>query len=247
MSYKRLSTSERNSILADFQAGKETPGYEVIPSKTTKGKYTVRRKKEETPAEPAPVTTPETETETVAETEDAGETVTDESYNPYTDDDNYIPSYKLNKNAMFREMQMQMNRMFIEQMKVLRQWQKQTIRKQDKIKTRTKRIHDILQTIPTDEVEEPEVKEEVKEEVEQEAPVQEETEVPLNTGYNYFDNDYQNPTPVNVTAPPPEPEPLPEKTYANEYEAEIDQLAGDVVGFRIPSRRDRFNMKNFPI
>ena len=42
---QRLVDSKRNELIANFMEGKEDPEYEVIPSKTTKGKYTVRKRK----------------------------------------------------------------------------------------------------------------------------------------------------------------------------------------------------------
>ena len=57
----RLPASKRNAIIADFTNGVNDPEYEVIPSKTIKGKYTVRKRKAEesgdqqaeTPEQPA--------------------------------------------------------------------------------------------------------------------------------------------------------------------------------------------------
>ena len=43
--------SQRNELIANFMEGKEDPEYEVIPSKTTKGKYTVRKRKVNLPVE----------------------------------------------------------------------------------------------------------------------------------------------------------------------------------------------------
>ena len=43
----RLPASKRNAIIADFTNGVNDPEYEVIPSKTIKGKYTVRKRKAE--------------------------------------------------------------------------------------------------------------------------------------------------------------------------------------------------------
>ena len=55
---QRLADSKRNELIANFMEGKEDPEYEVIPSKTTKGEYTVRKRKVNLPVEeepPAPI------------------------------------------------------------------------------------------------------------------------------------------------------------------------------------------------
>jgi hypothetical protein len=152
MSYDRLKTSERNRIIADFTAGKPDPNYDVIPSKTQKGKFTIRRKlpaenkppveekpKEETKNEP-----PAENLQNTANMEAEEEEVDDPNYNPYLDDETYYPKFKLTKNAMFREMQLMLNKIMLEQMKMLRQDQKRTEAKRKKYGTKTKKIHNIL-------------------------------------------------------------------------------------------------------
>ena len=51
---QRLADSKRNELIANFMEGKEDPDYEVIPSKITKGKYTVRKRKVNLPVEEEP-------------------------------------------------------------------------------------------------------------------------------------------------------------------------------------------------
>lgn len=237
---KRLTQKERNAIIADFNQGNPTPGYDVIPSKAQKGRYTIRKKQEEKPETPETPAAPETE-EAPQEKE---EVVVDEgtvSPDDEIDDDtlSYVPSFKLNKNAMFREMQMQMNRLMLEQMKMIRQQQKWSNKKQKKMKDRTKQMYDIISAPPLQEIYE---EEDVPEE-----PVETEQVPVQNT--DYFDKGYQNPAPSRKKEPEPapEPEPIPEKEYQNEYERDLDDMAGESIQYYIPSRNDRYNYKNFPI
>ena len=68
----RLPASKRNAIIADFTNGVNDPDYEVIPSKTIKGKYTVRKRKaEETPEQPAQEEEPQREEQQQEEEEEA--------------------------------------------------------------------------------------------------------------------------------------------------------------------------------
>ena len=228
--YVRLPDSKRNELIANFQAGITDPNYEVIPSKTTVGRYTIRKRKvampveqpEQTPEAPPPEQQPEQPPE---------------EENPYLDDASYFPSFKMNKNAMFREMQMQMNRMFIEQMKMMRQQVKQTEKKREKLKMKSKRITDMLTNI-VDQAEQEELEEkkqaeashdeeEEKEEV-PEVPKQEPVQVPKSGEIL-----------KEIAAPP-------EREYKNDYEKSIDQMAGDVYR-TIPSRRSRLHTEKFGI
>ena len=43
--YVRLPDSKRNELIAKFHDGVVDPDYEVIPSKNTQGRYTIRRRK----------------------------------------------------------------------------------------------------------------------------------------------------------------------------------------------------------
>ena len=228
--YVRLPDSKRNELIANFQAGITDPNYEVIPSKTTVGKYTIRRRKV---AMPVPEQEqPEQEVPQIEQPQEQ-----QEEENPYLNDASYFPSFKMNKNAMFREMQMQMNRMFIEQMKMMRQQVKQTEKKREKLKMKSKRITDILTNIVND-AEKEELEEKNKEEETHEEEEEKEVETP----------ETPKPEPVQL---PKSSEMLkemaqPEKQYANSYEKNIDQLAGDVYR-TIPSRRARLHTEKFGI
>ena len=46
---QRLADSKRNKLIANFMEEKEEPEYEGIPSKTTKGRYTVMKRKASLP------------------------------------------------------------------------------------------------------------------------------------------------------------------------------------------------------
>ena len=58
---QRLADSKRNELTANYMEGKEDPEYEGIPSKTTKGKYTVRKRKVNLPIEEEPPAPPKEE------------------------------------------------------------------------------------------------------------------------------------------------------------------------------------------
>ena len=224
--YVRLRDSKRNELIANFQEGIMDPEYEVIPNKTTKGKYTIRKRKVPLPTEAPKQETQEGDTpaeEPVQQPEEIEEPE-QEDYNPYLDDQNYLPQFKMNKNAMFREMQMQINRMFIENMKMMRQQVKQTEKKRLKLKEKNAKISNMLSSI---------VEQAEREEAEAEN-VEDEVEVP------------EEPEPETQPEPEPEPEPVPQREYANDYEKGLDMMAGDVYS-TVPSRRNRLHTEKFGI
>ena len=246
----RLPASKRNAIIADFTNGVNDPEYEVIPSKTIKGKYTVRKRKveesgdqqAETP-EPQQVVLHEVSGDQQAEEpqqeeeEDVVDDQTNSMFNPY---------------AYFQEYQLQVNRLLIEQMKALRQNSKYMMKKQQKYKQRQKTIRNIFSEVangddddakvsgdqqaephPFQQVEErPPVQEKVTEEEEQHEVAPQ--ELPPIT--SYYQNDY--PQPQTNYQPPPRPlTPAPEPVqYQNDYEAKLDDMAGT---YNFVSRRDR--------
>ena len=221
----RLPASKRNAIIADFTNGVNDPEYEVIPSKTIKGKYTVRKRKvEETPKQLAQEEEPQQEeAPPQEEEEDVVDDQTNSMFNPY---------------AYFQEYQLQVNRLLIEQMKALRQNSKYMMKKQQKYKQRQKTIRNIFSEVVNGDddddakEERPPVQEKVTEEEEQheEAP----QELPPIT--SYYQNDY--PQPQTNYQPPPRPQtPAPEPVqYQNDYEAKLDDMAGT---YNFVSRRDR--------
>jgi hypothetical protein len=218
MSYDRLKTSERNRIIAAFTEGKPDPNYDVIPSKTQKGKYTIRKKlqnpnkkaEEAQPTEDAPseVSQPDIpNTEGVENEEEPAQE--EEDYNPYLDDSYYYPKTRMTKAAMFREMQMALNRMMLEQMKMLRRDQKRTEAKRKKYGTKTKKIHNILSSIAYNDDQIPQIPEATdKEEVEE-----------------YF-------TQKEPLVPPPEPD----DPDAQPYDEQLQDMAAEPV---VQSRRDK--------
>ena len=234
MSYQRLPDSKRNELIAEFNEGKINPDYEVIPSKTQKGKYTVRKRKVKLPTDenvqdPAP-DQPNEEPEPEPEEENQG---------VFQNDASYVPQFKMKKAAMFREFQMEMNRMFIEQMKMMRQQLKQQDKKRTKLKNKSQAVYNVLAEIaraPPEEPQEPEPEPE---------PEQPQEEQPSQNVADYFSPAYQSPEPPKEVQPPkapPEPEP---KEYQQPYEAEIDKMDGTY--YKPYSRRDRLNFKNFNI
>ena len=230
----RLPASKRNAIIADFTNGVNDPEYEVIPSKTIKGKYTVRKRKaEETPEQPAQEEEPQQEeAPPQEEEEDVVDDQTNSMFNPY---------------AYFQEYQLQVNRLLIEQMKALRQNSKYMMKKQQKYKQRQKTIRNIFSEVVNGDdddypkvsgdqqaEERPPVQEKVTEEEEQhEVALQEEALPPITS---YYQNDY--PQPQTNYQPPPRPlTPAPEPVqYQNDYEAKLDDMAGT---YNFVSRRDR--------
>ena len=238
MSYQRLPDSKRNELIAEFQEGKINPDYEVIPNKNQKGKYTVRRRKVSLPADQNVQDAPAAEPVADEQPEEVAE---------FQDDSAYFPSYKMKKNAMFRELQMEMNKMFIEQMKMMRQQIKHENKKRQKLKDKSQMVYDLLAEIakePPKPAPEPEPEPESAPEPESE-PEPVEREKVTSRSANYFDNTYKIDEPVKPVVPqkpPPEPEP---KVYQQPYEEDLDKIEG--VYFKPYSRRDRLNFKNFNI
>ena len=221
--YVRLPDSKRNELISKFNKGVIDPDYEVIPSKNTEGRYTIRRRKV-----PLPVPDDQPQSDEQPEQEEPEQPEQEEpEIDPYLDDRAYMPQFKLNKNAMFREMQIQMNRMMIENMKLMRQQVKATEKKRQKLKEKSKKMSQFLTKVLDEaEQEEPEpVVEEVHEEEEQ-AEV-EESNVPKQET-NSEDEQL-----------------IPASKNINQYEDKLDALAGDVnQGY---SRRDRLHFERFNI
>ncbi|MDR1722264.1 MAG: hypothetical protein LBR24_04360 [Methanobrevibacter sp.] len=147
MTYERLKASERNRIIHDFLNKKPDPNFDVYDNGN--GKYTIKRKtpiKKETPVKPVVeeennIIIEENPPDEPKQDEKADE---DEQYNPFTDNNMYLPQYKLSKMQMFSQMQMLMNQMFIENFKALRIQQKKTEKKRKLVGQKAKKIHDIL-------------------------------------------------------------------------------------------------------
>ena len=242
MSYARLPDSKRNELIAEYNEGKINPEYEVIPNKNQKGKYTVRRRKVALPADQNVQDPPANEPAVEDQQNVQPETVPE-----FQDDSAYIPTYKMKKNAMFRELQMEMNKMFIEQMKMMRQQLKQQNRKRQKLKDKSQAVYDLLAEIAREPPKEPELpKEEPKiEEIPDSPIVPEQEPEPEFHSSDYFDTTYTSPEPpkpVKQENPPPEPQP---RVYQQPYEQDLDQIEG--VVYKPYSRRDRLNFKNFNI
>ena len=130
---QRLADSKRNELIVNFMEGKEDPEYEVIPSKTTKGKYTVRKRKVNLPVEeesPAPPKEEKKEEVPVEENEE-GEADPGYYFNPYNP-------------YMFQDYQMMLNKMMVEQMKMMRREMKYATKKREKLKDKSKRIYNLL-------------------------------------------------------------------------------------------------------
>lgn len=235
MSYQRLPDSKRNELIAEFNEGKVNPDYEVIPSKTQKGKYTVRKRKVPLPSnENVQNSTPDQHTD---EPEPEPE---EENQGVFQNDAAYVPQFKMKKSAMFREFQMEMNKMFIEQMKMMRQQLKIQDKKRARLKNKSQAVYDILAEVaraPPEPEPEPEPEEQPEEKPQEEQPSQ--------NIADYFSPAYQSPEPPKQPDPPkvpPEPEP---REYQQPYEAEIDKMDGTY--YKPYSRRDRLNFKNFNI
>jgi hypothetical protein len=149
----RLPDSQRNSLIEDFRKGVVTPDYDIIPNKNIKGKYTVRGRKvtlpvkegEELPKEgeePKPTTE-----EDPLILQEQPQVITDETYNPFDDGELYLPPGAMKTGEVFREMQLQLNRVFLENMKMMRKDLKYQKLKHDKYKQKTKKIYDIINQV----------------------------------------------------------------------------------------------------
>ena len=210
----RLPDSKRNELIAEYNEGKTNPDYEVIPSKTQKGKYTVRKRK---------VSLPESDAAPVAAQENT------EPEDIQDDDPDNFPYYpQFNEEMMYRQYQAQLNQMMLEQMKLLRQNMKYSKYKQQKIKDKTNKIYGILSDAVSRAAPEPEPEPEYYPEPE------------ASPGYPE-----PKPEPEPEPEETPEPEPVPEQNYAQDYERDIDEMAGIV--YKPYSRKDRINWKNFNI
>ena len=221
--YVRLPDSKRNELISKFNKGVIDPDYEVIPSKNTEGRYTIRKRKVQLPVPDQP--TEESPEEQTQEPDNQEQLIPQEDIDPYLDDRAYMPQVKLNKNAMFRELQIQMNKMMIENMKLMRQQLKSTEKKRQKLKDKSKKMSMFLSKVLDEaEKEEPEETQEEQEEPE----TVEESNTPL---------------------PQPEEEEhdevIPASKHLNQYEDKLDDLAGDSnPGY---SRRDRLHFERFNI
>ena len=231
---QRLPDSKRNELIANYMEGKEDPEYEVIPNKNTKGKYTVRKRKVNLPVEKEE---PQVEIESKEETK---ESEPEQDQKESLEQGQYFNPYNP---YMFQDYQMMMNKMLVEQMKLMRQQMKYQNKKREKLKTKSKKIYDLLYDLAKPKEvnhEEEEINEEPEKIEPPRQPIKEENHT------NYFESDYKNKEP---SKPKPEPdsdsEHEPEQPqYKQEYEAKIDQMGGFI---RMPSRRDRLNFKNFNI
>ena len=225
----RLPQSKRNALIADFNAGIQDKEYEVIPSKNQKGRYTIRRRKENIEGEPAEEQPPQ-EPSVVVESDDSEEEpLKDIPEEPKILNTNFDENM-FNPYMYIQEYQMALNRMMVEQMKSLRQTNKYLMKKQKKYKERQQQIRNIFQEVvktpdSTEEPEEPSYTEPIEEEHEE------------TTTQDYFDNTYQNTEPtrdIELEKPLyPEPEPV---QYQNDYEEQLDDMAQN---YTFGSRRDR--------
>jgi hypothetical protein len=154
--YERLKTSERNKIIQAYRDGKPDPNYDVIPSKNQPGKYTIRKKlAENAPEKPGTgEKIADANTETLKDISVPEKQETDNNIispepieeEPY-DDEYFMPKMGLSKAGMFREMQLQLNKMMLEQLKILRRDQKATEKKRKKYAAKSKKIHNVLSSI----------------------------------------------------------------------------------------------------
>ena len=217
--YVRLPDSKRNELIAKFHDGVIDPDYEVIPSKNTQGRYTIRRRKVPLPVPDQQASPQQEQAEPQEEQEEPQEDDgNDIQFDPYLDDRAYMPQVKLNKNAMFREMQLQMNRMMIENMKLMRQQVKQTEKKRQKLKEKSKRMSEFLSKVLDEAEQEP---------AQQPAEVEESNE------------------PKQEPEEEEHEEIIPASRYVNQYEQQLDNLAGDAGPTY--SRRDRLHFERFNI
>ena len=188
----RLPISKRNAIIDDFHNGIQDPDYEVIPSKNTKGRYTVRKRKQETVEDN---NHNNDEVPIQLDKDNANEeppNIEQAIENPEVDDQS---NSMFNPIAYLQEYQLQVNKLLIEQMKALRVSNKYMMKKQTKYKNRQKQIRDIFADIANkpDQEEEQIINGPLKEQhKEEEETIEEE---PKNTT-SYFENNYENTTPV---------------------------------------------------
>ena len=216
----RLPDSKRNELIAEYNEGKTNPDYEVIPSKTQKGKYTVRKRKVSLPepeAEALPNDQPEQEPDQPEQEDDDLM-----NYNPY-----YYPQFS--EEMMYRQYQAQLNQMMLEQMKLMRQSMKYSKYKQQKIKDKTNKIYGIISDAVNRNTPEAVPEPEPSPEPEPEPEAMPEPEPEQESDSEASPNEIPEPTP----------------NYAQDYDRDIDEMSG--LGYRPYSRKDRINWKNFNI
>lgn len=208
-----MPDSQRNALIDDFNHGVVHPDYEVIPNKTTKGKFTVRKRKVSLPVrkegDPPPK---EGDPPPKEEEEPRDEIITDSTYNPFADEELYIPQGSMKQGAMFREMQMTLNRMILEQMKMIRQGQKYQMKKHDKYKEKTKKVYDIISSV-ANQSKKPEPQQEEEEETQEQFDQRQQEQ------YQEYDEPQDEPQ-YQEERPP-------QQEYQNEYEEQLDTLTGD--------------------
>jgi hypothetical protein len=201
----RLADSQRNSLIEDFRNGIVNPDFDIIPNKNVKGKYTVRKRKVPLSVRKEGDLPPvEGEQPPVSEeqplTFEKDETVTDDTYNPFADDELYIPGGGMKQGEMFREMQLQINRMMLEQMKMMRHQQKDQMTKHNKYKEKTKKVYDIINQVANQ-------------------PPSQDEDVQIQQP-KYFKEE-------PPSQPPEDDEEEFEVQYTNEYERQLDYMTGD--------------------
>ena len=223
--YVRLPDSKRNELISKFHNGVVDPNYEVIPSKNTEGRYTIRKRKVPLPVPEQQEGQPtDAQPQEQVEIREQPEEQEYQEIDPYTDDRAYFPQYKLNKNAMFRELQIQMNRMMIENMKLMRQQVKATEKKRQKLKEKSKRMSEFLSKVLDEAEHEP-----VEEEPQEEEAEHEESNIPKEEPASDEEEKLIPAQPANL----------------GNYEDKLNELAGDVgQGY---SRRDRLHFERFNI
>ena len=160
---------------------------------------------------------------------------------PVIEDNDEIPEVDDQTNSMFnpiaylQEYQLQVNKLLIEQMKALRVNNKYMLKKQNKYKDRQKKIRDIFSEI-ANRPETPEIDKNNNEQPIEETHEEEiNEEEPKNTT-SYFENNYENTVPVREVEYQTPPPPVETPQYQNDYEEELDNMAGPRY---VSSRRNR--------
>jgi hypothetical protein len=149
----RLKEAERKKIIDDYKKGIRSKDYDVYESKNQKGRYTIKRKalyNNTNEQQQQPTNIQQQDDQQQQEEGNNDEVIVEENNNnnnPFLDDKMYIPTNKMSKNIMFREMQMMMNGMFLEQFKLLRKEQKHSDKERKNLGEQTYQIYKLLRKI----------------------------------------------------------------------------------------------------
>ncbi|MDR1781404.1 MAG: hypothetical protein LBR40_00160 [Bacilli bacterium] len=194
---------ERQRIIEAFKSKKPDPNYDVFESKKTPGRYTIRRKEEEPVERAINKNNPKIDNNVINDELQENDEVYEEpinnnvelmndpEYNPFADSRLYYPSNKVKKNELFIQMQMQINDLLNQNMKMAMRNHKNLAKQNKKTAEKTNATYKTLYKLAN---ELPEIKEEPEIKVIDTPPLNNTPPEPLNNTPPPI------PTPINNTS-----------------------------------------------